>query len=162
MDAASNDVLREDMPSLLSTMRHAIEEYGTEAVVIDSVTGLYEAREVLARVIVRRVFNFLKKMRQTALLVSQKRSGHREETAEAAGGYAVSHIVDGTIVLGKQLISSRWDESLYGMPIGSILRTLRIDGCRMCGHDTSTHVLYITKEGLVKVGPPLSDLRKKK
>ena len=67
--------------------------------------------------------------------------------------------MDGTIVLGKILVKSKWEENLYKKSIGTVIRTIRIDGCRMVGHDTSTHVLYITEEGLVKIGPKLEDLR---
>ena len=83
-------------------------------------------------------YNFLKKYKQTGILVSQKRSSQLSESAEAAGGLAVAHIVDGTIVLDKKLIESRWDVNLYGLELGSILRTIRIDGCRLCGHDSRT------------------------
>ncbi|RLG41613.1 MAG: KaiC domain-containing protein [Thermoproteota archaeon] len=159
IDAASHKELREDLPTLLETIAFAIREYDVKSVTIDSITGLFEAREVLARSVVREVFNFLKSWGQTAILISQKRSGHREESAEAAGGYAVSHIVDGTIVLGKILVRNRWEENLYNKPIGTLIRTIRIDGCRMVGHDTSTHLLFITDEGLVKVGPRLEELR---
>ncbi len=159
IDAASYRELREEIPTLLKTMAHVIEGYDTKNVVIDSITGLFEAREVAARSIVREVFNFLKRWGQTAILISQKRSSHVAETAEAAGGYAVSHILDGTIVLNKELVTSRWQEQLYGVPVGEVVRTIRIDGCRMTGHDTSTHLLEITELGLVRVGPSLSELR---
>lgn len=158
VDAATNSLLRDDLKTLLSTVGYAIEKYETKNLVIDSVTGLYEAREVLARIVVREIFNFAKRYGQTTIMISQKRSGHQPESAEAAGGYAVSHIVDGTIVLGKKLIQSRWDQKLYGMPVGEILRTIRIDGCRLCGHDTSTHILRILETGLVEVGPRLSEV----
>lgn len=161
IDAASKEELREDIQTFINTLGYAIKKYDTKNVVIDSITGLYEAREMMARSIVRKIFNFLKKMGQTALLISQKRSGHEEETAEAAGGYAVSHICDSTIVLAKKLISTRWEEDRYGVPIGNIIRTIRIDGCRLCGHETSTHLLEITETGLVKVGPKLEILRKR-
>ncbi len=111
IDASSHKELREDIPSLLNTLAYAIKEYEEKSVTIDSITGLFEAKEVLARSIVREIFNFMKKRGQTAVLISQKRSGHREETAEAAGGYAVSHIVDGTIVLCKILVKSKWEET---------------------------------------------------
>ena len=110
---------------------------------------------MLARNIVRRIFNFLKKWYQTALLVSQKRSGHEELTAEAAGGYAIGHIVDGTMVLAKELIDTPYKAKIYKTPVGEIVRLFRIDGCRMCGHDTKTHFLEITEEGLIKIGKPL-------
>ncbi len=162
VDAASSSRLREDIDVLLDTLAYAIREYDTKNVVIDSITGLFEAREMLARQIVRRVFNFLKKWGQTSILISQKRSSHEEESAEAAGGYAVSHILDGTIVLSKKVINSPWEERLYGIPIGEVLRTIRIDGMRLCGHDTKTHLLEITETGLVKVGPPLSEIIKRR
>lgn len=157
IDAASSTRLRDDVDILLDTLAYTIREYGVKNVVIDSVTGLFEAREMLARNIVRKLFNFLKKWGQTALLVSQKRSAHEETSAEAAGGYAVSHILDGTIVLSKKVITPR-DARVFDIPVGDVLRTIRIDGMRLCGHDTKTHVLEITETGLVRVGPPLSEL----
>ena len=160
IDAATHSSIREDVNNLLNTMDYAIHYYGTKSVVIDSITGLYEAREMMARSIVRKLFNFMKKNYQTAIFVSQKRSGHEELTAEAAGGYAISHIVDCSIVVSKELIMSRFQASMYKMPIGSILRLMRIDGCRMCGHDTKTHVLEITETGLVKIGPTLQEFIK--
>ncbi len=160
IDAASSTQLRENLDVLLDTLAYAIREFDTKSVVIDSITGLFEAREMLARQIVRRIFNFLKKWRQTAILISQKRSAHEEESAEAAGGYAVSHILDGTIVLSKRVIMSAWEERTFGLPIGEVLRTIRIDGMRLCGHDTRTHVMEITELGLIRVGPPLSEFIK--
>ncbi|RKZ01995.1 MAG: KaiC domain-containing protein [Candidatus Hydrothermota bacterium] len=161
IDAASYTALRDDIPTLLDTLAYAIKTYKIKFTIIDSVTGLYEAKEMLARSIVRRLFNFMKKWYQTALFVSQKRSGHEELSAEAAGGYAVSHIVDCTLVLSKKMIASRYDENLFGKPIGELVRLFRIDGCRLCGHDTDTHYLEITETGLVKIGPSLKDIRAK-
>lgn len=160
IDAASHVELREELPTLLATLAYAIREYRVQATVVDSVTGLYEAREIQARQVVRALFNFLKKWRQTGLLVSQKRSGHEELSAEAAGGYAVAHIVDGTFVFSKKLIQSSYDERLYQRPIGEVVRLFRIDGCRLVGHDTETHLLEITDTGLVRIGKTLSELRR--
>ena len=155
IDAASHGLLRENLPNLLATLAHVIRTYKTGITVIDSVTGLYEHREMLARTVVRQAYNFLKKWHQTALLVSQKRSGHEELTAEAAGGYAVGHIVDGTMVLAKELVMSQYSARLFGKPPGDIVRLFRIDGCRLCGHDTRTFFLEITDTGLLRIGPPL-------
>ncbi|MGC8852172.1 MAG: KaiC domain-containing protein [Hydrogenobacter sp.] len=156
IDAASHAKLRENIPDLLATLAYAIKTYKIRHVVIDSITGLYEAKEMMARVIVRQLFNFMKKWYQTAIFISQKRSGHEELTAEAAGGYAVSHIVDCSIVLSKELILTQAQSKIYKKPIGEIVRLFRIDGCRLCGHDTRTHFMEITELGLVKIGPPLS------
>lgn len=157
LDAATHAVLRTDLPTLFSTLAHAIRTYHARHVVVDSITGLYEAREMLARDVVRPVFNFLKKWHQTALLVSQKRSGHEALTAEAAGGFAVGHIVDGTLVLGKLTVTNSSMAKLYKAPVGETVRLFRIDGCRLSGHDTRTHFFEITPTGLVRIGPALSE-----
>ncbi len=156
IDAASHGRLRENIPDLLATLAHVIKTYKVKHTVIDSVTGLYEAKEMQARLVVRQLFNFMKKWYQTALFVSQKRSGHEELTAEAAGGYAISHIVDCSMVLSKDLVLTQAQSKLYKKPIGDVVRLFRIDGCRLCGHDTRTHLMEITETGLVRIGPPLS------
>jgi len=160
VDAAVNSRLREDVNVLIKTMEYAIDNFQTKSTIIDSVTGIFEAREMLARSIVRRLFNFMKLKKQTALFISQKRSSHEELSAEAAGGYAISHIVDCSIVLSKQLILNKYLANLYKKPFGSIIRLLRIDGCRLCGHDTRTWTFEITETGLVKLGKPLDELVK--
>ncbi len=156
IDAASHGRLRENIPDLLATLAHVIKTYKVRHTVIDSITGLYEAREMQARIVVRQLFNFMKRWYQTALFISQKRSGHEELTAEAAGGYAISHIVDCSMVLSKDIILTQAQSRLYKKPIGEMVRLFRIDGCRMCGHDTRTHYMEITELGLVRIGPPLS------
>ncbi len=160
LDAASYHRLRENIPNLLATLAHVYKTYKVKFTVIDSITGLFEQKEMTARTIVRQVYNFLKKWYQTAILVSQKRSGHEELTAEAAGGYAVGHIVDGTIVLAKQIITTSFQSKLYKKPIGELVRLFRIDGCRVSGHDTRTYLMEITETGLVKILKPLSELVK--
>ncbi|AGB04874.1 KaiC domain protein, AF_0795 family [Aciduliprofundum sp. MAR08-339] len=155
IDASQNVELREDVGVLLDTMAYAIKKKNTKNVVIDSITGLYEHREVLARQIVRQIFNFLKKWNQTALLVSQKRSSQSSETAEAAGGLAVAHIVDGTIVMDKEVIMSKWAASLYKRKIGEVVRTIRIDGCRLVPHASETYLFEITDTGLIDIKEPL-------
>ena len=155
IDAASHATLRENIPNLLATLAYVIKTYKVRHTVIDSITGLYEAKEMLARTVVRQLFNFMKKWYQTALFVSQKRSSHEELSAEAAGGFAISHIVDCTMVLAKELIMTKYQAQIYKKEIGDIVRLFRIDGCRLCGHDTKTHFMEITETGLVKIGPPL-------
>ncbi len=162
IDASESDELRENPRALMDTMAYAIREKKVTNTIIDSITGLFEHKEVMARQIVRQFFNFLKKFRQTGLFVSQKRSAQASESAEAAGGLAVAHIVDGTIVLDKKLIETRWDVNLYGLPLGSVLRTIRIDGCRLCGHDSRTWVFEITELGTIEIIAPLSEYIKRR
>lgn len=162
IDAGESDELRENPKALMETMAYAIKEKKVTNTIIDSITGLYEHKEVMARQIVRQFFNFLKKYRQTGIFVSQKRSAQASESAEAAGGLAVAHIVDGTIVLDKKLIESRWDVNLYGLPLGSILRTIRIDGCRIAPHDSRTWVFEISEVGTIEIIAPLDEYIKKR
>jgi len=160
IDVASNDTLRENVKELSRTISDAMKIFKPKPaknVVIDSITGLFEHMEVMARKIVRVLFNTMKNLRVTALFISQKRSSHEEESAEAAGGLAVSHIVDGTIVLSKKLITHKWETETFRLPLGNVLRTLRIDGCRLSGHDSNTHVMRITETGIVEVGPTLAE-----
>ncbi len=160
IDVATHNRLQDDLPSLLATLAHVIKTYGVQHTIIDSVTGLFEHKEMAARTIVRRIYNFLKKWHQTGLLVSQKRSSHEEMSAEAAGGYAVAHIMDGTMVFYKDVITSSYKQKLYHLPIGEMIRLFRIDGCRLTGHDTRIHVCEITETGLVRIGPTLIELAK--
>jgi KaiC domain protein len=162
IDASQDDELRENPRALMDTMAYAIKERKVTNTIIDSITGLYEHKEVMARQIVRQFFNFLKKFRQTGIFVSQKRSAQASESAEAAGGLAVAHIVDGTIVLDKKLIESRWDVRLYGLPVGSVLRTIRIDGCRLTGHDSRTWVFEITELGTIQILEPIDEYIRKR
>ena len=160
IDAAVNSRMRGNIEVLIKTLEYAIDNYQTKSTVIDSITGLFESKEMLARQIVRRLFNFMKLKKQTALFISQKRSSHEEFSAEAAGGYAISHIVDCSIVLSKQVIMNKYLANLYKKPIGSLVRFLRIDGCRLCGHDTRTWIFDITETGLVKLVKPLDEYLK--
>lgn len=137
IDASEEEELRENPKELMETMAYAIKEKKITNVIIDSITGLYEHKEMMARQIVRQFFNFLKKWRQTGLFISQKRSAQASESVEAAGGLAVAHIVDGTI--------------------GDIIRLIRIDGCRLSGHDSRTWVFEITELGTIKIIAPLAE-----
>lgn len=152
IDVATDNALRENIPDLLATMSYAYDSYGAKFTVIDSITGLFENKEMTARSIIRRFYNLMKESFQTALVVSQKRGSHEELTAEAAGGYAVGHILDGTLVLAKELINSSYKANLYHKKIGEIIRLFRIDGCRLSAHDTDTHHMQITDTGLIVIG----------
>ncbi len=156
VDVSKDESLRKDYRALLKAMEEAVERKKTTIAIVDSITGLYEHRELEAREIVRALYNFLKEKRQTALLISQKRSSQQAETAEAAGGLAVAHIVDGTIVMDKKVVMTKYEESLFKVPIGGVLRTIRIDGCRVAGHDPNTYRMEITPLGLIKILEPLS------
>lgn len=59
IDAATHTSLAHDLGTLLSTLTYAIRMYRAKAVVIDSLTGFYEAREMQAREIVRPLYLFL-------------------------------------------------------------------------------------------------------
>jgi KaiC domain protein len=156
IDATREDALRNNTKRLLGLMNYAMEKKKSTITIIDSITGLYEHKELEARQIVRQVFNFLKERKQTAVFVSQKRSSQDSQSSEAAGGLGVAHIVDGTIVMDKKVLQTKYEEMFYNIPVGSLLRTIRIDGCRVAGHDTETYLMDITDLGIVEVKERLS------
>ena len=155
IDATTHYKIRDEIPTFLDTLAYAIKTYKIKNVVIDSITGFFENKEMMARTIVRMIYNFLKKWYQTSLIVSQKRSSHELLSSESAGGFAISHIVDGTIVLSKEIIDTPYKAKIYKKPLGEIVRFFRIDGCRMAGHDTKVRFLEITETGLVKILNPI-------
>ncbi len=120
-------------------------------VIIDSLTAFYESLENKARSIVRGIYNFFKKWRYTGIFISQKRSSHEETTSEAAGGYAVAHIVDSTIVLTKKVIQTKWEAEDYKIPKGKVVRTIRVDDCRVLPHITEELIFKITNSGEIEV-----------
>ena len=162
IDVTEDEEVRKDHRKLFPLLEEGIRKKRATITIIDSITGLYENKELYARTVVRDIYNKLKSLRQTALLISQKRSSQASESSEAAGGLAVAHIVDGTIVLDKKVILSKYEENLYGVPLGDVLRTIRIDGCRVAGHDTATYKMTITPLGLIKIEEPLYTLSRKK
>ncbi len=151
LDVATDSGLRDNIPDLLATMSYAYDAYGITFTMIDSITGLFENKEMTARTIIRKLYNMMKEAYQTSLVVSQKRGSNEELTSEAAGGYAVGHILDGTMVLAKELINSSYKANLFKRKIGEIVRLFRIDGCRLSAHDTDTHYMEITETGLVRI-----------
>ncbi len=158
LDLSRNFNLRGNINNLIKTLETATVSHNIKHLVIDSFTGLFESKEMYARDIVRTRYNFLKIHKITTIMISQKRIGQEYLSAEAAGGFAVSHIVDGTIVLSKQIITNRFESATFKKPIGEVIRLIRIDGCRMCAHDKKTYVFEITQEELIKILYPLAKL----
>jgi len=158
LDVTKYPELRDNIVKLDRVISETIENNNIKSTIVDSITGLYEGKEMLARTIVRKLYEVMKRYYQTSIFISQKRSSHEEESAEAAGGYAVPHILDCTIVLSKMVLSSKALANLYNRPLGDTIHTLRIDGCRMCGHDRRTHLIEIDEQGIVKVVSPIEAL----
>lgn len=161
LDITKYPELRDNIVKLDRVISETIETNNIKSTVVDSITGLYEGKEMIARTIVRKLYEVMKRYYQTSIFISQKRSSHEEESAEAAGGYAVPHILDCTIVLSKMVLSSKTLANLYNRPLGDTIHTLRIDGCRMCGHDRRTHLVEIDERGIVKVVKPIEDLARR-
>lgn len=161
LDITKYPELRDNIVKLDRVIGETIEANNIKSTVVDSITGLYEGKEMIARTIVRKLYEVMKKYYQTSIFISQKRSSHEEESAEAAGGYAVPHILDCTIVLSKIVLSSKTLANLYDRPLGDTIHTLRIDGCRMCGHDRRTHLVEIDERGIIKVVKPIENLARR-
>ncbi len=143
---------------ILSKLSSIVKKTGARHLVIDSLTALFEDREVFARSVTREVYRFSKMHNLTTVSISQKREDSAF-SAKSAGGLAIGHIVDCNIALSKIVISSPIERKIYGRDIGDTVRTLRIDGCRLCGHSSKTFLIEITKEGLVSLIGPLSKPR---
>jgi len=116
--------------------------------IFDSVSALYENREVMARYIIRRIFQLSKNLNLTCFMVSQKREDS-PFSSKSAGGLAISHIADCNIVLSKIVISSFTEKKIYNLEIGEVVRIFRIDGCRLCGHSTKNHFYKINEYGYI-------------
>lgn len=121
---------------------------GFDICVFDSVSGLYENREVMARYVVRRIFQISKNLKLTCFLISQKRE-ESPFSSRSAGGLAISHIADCNIVLSKIIVSSLIERKIYNSEIGEVVRIFRIDGCRLCGHSSKNHFFKINEYGLI-------------
>ncbi len=154
------DLSRKGLPlkDLLYSLAMVIRRTGAKHLLIDSLTALFEDREVFARNVTRSLYRFSKRYSLTVLVSSQKREDS-PFSSRAAGGLAIGHIVDCNIVLSKLIVSTPFEKKLYGKDIGDVVRTLRIDGCRLCGHSSKTFIMDITREGMVKVLAPLSKIR---
>lgn len=63
--------------------------------------------------------------------------------------------------MNKKVVETKWDLSLYNIPLGSVIRTISIDGCRLTGHDTRTWVFDITPGGTVEIISPIEEFLKK-
>ena len=103
LDASRSGEFRGNIYTVIKTMEIAFEKKDCDLTLTDSVTGFYEHKEILARQVVRVLFNFLKGNGRTGIFISQRRSSQQAESAEAAGGLEVAHIVDGTIIFDKKL-----------------------------------------------------------
>ena len=57
IDAASSTRIRENLPDLLATLAYVIKNYKVKFTVIDSVTGLFENKEMMARAEVARALD---------------------------------------------------------------------------------------------------------
>ncbi len=62
------------------------------------------------------------------------------------------------MVFAKEMIDSGIKAKTYKKEIGDIVRLFRIDGCKMCGHDTKTHLMEITDLGLIRMLEPISSI----
>lgn len=140
-----------DIDKTLNELITIIKESKAKFLIIDSITAYYEHLENKARIIVRKIYNILKKFYITGILINQKRSSHEENSSEGAGGYAVAHILDGTIVMMKKIIEKKWDEEFYGIEKGKMIRIIRIDDCRTTLHSTKEHLFKINPDGTIQI-----------
>lgn len=134
-----------DIDKLLEDIKN--ERVFAPIVVIDSLTGFYEAKEVQARTIVRRIYQFFHASKSLLFAISQKRSTHDIETEEAAGGLAVAHIADVNIIMLKMLADREWIVKKFEVNEGDYVRLIRVAGNRFGKHRSGWLKFKITEEG---------------
>lgn len=59
---------------------------------------------------------------------------------------------------GLFFLPRRHRKRVVAEPLGGLVRPFRIEGCRLAGHDTRTHLMDITPTGLGRIGPALDEL----
>lgn len=141
----------QNLDLVINTIIEITKKENTRFIIIDSITGFYEHLENKARTVVRRLYNVLKAFNYTGIAINQKRSSHEDNTAEGAGGYAVAHIFDGSIVMSKKTIKNKWEEEDYGVKRGNTIRFIRIDGCKLALHPTKEFVFKINPNGTLEI-----------
>ena len=122
----------DDIPSLLDTIRQAINDVKAERAVIDSVSTLYMTKPMLARSTLMLIKKVLAGLGCTAILISQV-----SVTDRGFGGPGVEHAADGIIRLDLDEFQ------------GELKRSIIIWKMRGTGHSMRRHPFDITDKGIV-------------
>lgn len=145
-----------DWETFANTYKYACETYKIELVIVDSVTILDSYRGALKYRIMELIkYNQLHGI--TGLFVNQ-RSQDTPDSYKLAGGIALAHNLDGTIIID---FMQYWDNMAIkrdymrvcdeGPERKQVLRFARVLGCRMSNFDRSYNFLTITSNGFLKL-----------
>ena len=147
LDAVSSPDLRH-WKDFAETYRYTCQKYGIRLSLIDSVTMLEDTRGAL-KYRVMEICRFNQEQGITALMVNQ-RTKETWDAYEMAGGHAIAHAVDGTILIdyGRTYHNDQVEE--LGKR-GTSVRMARIMDCRLCNFDRDRKPIDISSDGFIRL-----------
>lgn len=146
LDAVSNSSLRH-WSEFAETYRYACESKGITLALIDSVTMLEDKRGQLKYKIME-LCRYNQDHGITALMVNQ-RTKETWDAYEMAGGHAIAHAVDGTILVDYGRTYHPDQVAQLGKR-GTSIRMIRVMDCRLCGFNRDRIPIEITTDGFVR------------
>ncbi len=134
------------MPAM--TVNSLCQKYGIKLSLIDSITMLEDTRGAL-KFRVMEICRFNQEHGITAIMVNQ-RTKETWDAYEMAGGHAIAHAVDGTILVdyGRTYHSDQIKE--LGKR-GTYVRMIKIMDCRLCNFDRERKPVDITSDGFLRL-----------
>lgn len=146
LDAVSNSDLRH-WSTFAETYRYACQKYGITLSLIDSVTMLEDKRGQL-KYKVMELCRYNQDNGITALMVNQ-RTKETWDAYEMAGGHAIAHAVDGTILVDYGRTYHPDQVAQLGKR-GSSVRMVRVMDCRLCGFNRDRIPVEISNQGFLR------------
>lgn len=146
LDAVSNSDLRQ-WKSFAETYRYAAMKHNIKLSLIDSVTMLEDRRGQLKYKLME-LCRFNQENGITMVAVNQ-RTKEDWDKYEMAGGHAIAHAVDGTILVdyGK---TYHPDQVAELGKRGTFVRMVRVMDCRLCNFVRTRIPIEITKNGFIR------------
>jgi hypothetical protein len=146
LDAVTNSDLRH-WKDFAETYRYACQKYAVELALIDSVTMLEEKRGALKFKIME-LCRYNQDHGITAIMVNQ-RTKETWDAYEMAGGHAIAHAVDGTILVDYGRTYHPDQVNDLGKR-GTFVRMVRVMDCRLCGFNRDRIPVEITNDGFIR------------
>lgn len=158
MDTVAKPELRE-WNTFAEVLRYTSERNDIKLIIIDSVTILESYRGALKyRVMELARFNQTRGI--TGLYVNQ-RIAESFDKYDVAGGIALIHNLDATVLVDKGRTYYGDQTEDLGVKRGAVTYMVRVADCRLCGFVREHIQTYITKHGLLRVTPKGEEVLRK-